>query len=137
MHSAVQVAHRLHDVTAQSTGHVVGVHSLPSVVPEHAVPPFPVGTVMTRDRRCSAVPHVAEQELHACQALIEQSIGQSNETHVCVAVRTGHCTPPLLAADVTERERPLLPVPQLTEQVVHVPQAPTVQSEGQVCTDVH
>ena len=101
------------------------------------MPPFTVGTVMTRDRRCPAVPHVAEQELHACQAPTEQSIGQSNEVQFCVAVRTWHCTPPLLAADVTERDRPLLPVPQLTEQVVHVPQAPTVQSDGQVCTEVH
>jgi hypothetical protein len=134
LHSAVQVAHRLHDVTAQSTGHVVGVHPLSSVVPEHVLPPFTVGTVMARDRRCSAVPHVAEQELHACQAPIEQSTGQSNEVQFCVAVRSGHCAPPLLAADVTERDRPLLPVPQLTEQVVHVLQAPTVQSEGQVCT---
>ena len=92
---------------------------------------------MARDRRCTAVPHVAEQELHASQAPIEQSTGQSNEVQFCVAVRTGHRTPPLLAADITERDRPLLPVAQLTEQIVHVPQAPTVQSEGQVRTDVH
>jgi hypothetical protein len=137
LHSAVQVAHRLHGVTAQSTGHVVDVHPLSSVVPEHVLPPFTVGTVTALDRRCTAVPHVEEQELHACQAPIEQSTGQSNEVQFCVAVRSGHCAPPLLAADVTERDRPLLPVPQLTEQVVHVPQAPTMQSEGQVCTDVH
>jgi hypothetical protein len=137
LHNAVQVAHRLHDVTAQSTGHFVDVHPLSSVVPEHALPPFKVGAVMALERRCTAVPHVTEQELHACQAPIEQSTGQSNEVQFCVAVRSGHCAPPLLAADVSERDRPLLPVPQLTEQVVHVPQAPTVQSEGQVCTDVH
>ncbi len=137
LHSAVQVAHRLHDVTAQSAGHVVRVHPLSSVVREHALPPFTVRTVMALDLRCTAVPHVAEQELHACQAPIEQSTGQSKEVQFCEAVRTGHCAPPLLAADITERDRPLLPVAQLTEQIVHVPQAPTVQSEGQVCTDVH
>ena len=134
LHSAEQVAHRLHDVTAQSIGHVVDMHPLSSVVPEHVLPPFTVGTVTALDRRCTAVPHVAEQELHACQAPIEQSTGQSNEVQFCVAVRTGHCTPPLLAADITERDRPLLPVAQLTEQIVQIPQAPTMQSEGQVCT---
>ena len=39
--------------------------------------------------------------------------------------------PPLLAADDTDRDRSALPVPQLMEQEVHVPHAPTVQSEGQ------
>ena len=124
-----QAVHGLHDVTVQSTGHVVAAHARSSVVLEHALPPFAAG-VRARVLLCTAVPHVAEQELQACQAPIEQSIGQSKVLQFCVAMRTGHCAPPSLAADNTERDWLLRPVPQLTEQDAHILHVLTVQSTG-------
>jgi hypothetical protein len=86
---------------------------------------------MERNRLRDPAPHVSEHELHASHALCEQSIGHANVLQLRASMRTGQEAPPPLLAASTERPRLLVaPVPQLTEQADHPPQAPTAQSTG-------
>jgi hypothetical protein len=86
---------------------------------------------MERNRSRDPAPHVSEHELHASHAPCEQSIGHTNVLQPRASMRTGQEAPPPLAAASTERPRLLVaPVPQLTEQADHPPQAPTAQSTG-------
>ena len=97
----------------------------------HIVPPPLAGAAMVRVLCCDPVPHVTEQDPHACQTPISQSTGQLEEEQVLVSNSTGHCKPPSLSRVTIILDRVVLAAPQLTEQEVHEAQSPMAQSMGQ------
>ena len=106
-------------------------HVAISLAVAHIVPPPLAGIAMVRVLCCEPVPHVTEHKPHACQTPISQSTGQLEEEQVLVSDITGHCKPPSLSRVSIILDRVVLAAPQLTEQEVHEPQAPTAQSTGQ------
>ena len=98
----------------------------------HIVPPPLAGIAMVRVFCCDPVPHVTEHKPHACQTPISQSTGQLEEEQVLVSDSRGHCKPPSLSRVSIILDRVVLAAPQLTEQEVQEPQAPTAQSAGQL-----
>ena len=74
---------------------------------------------MARLRNCDPVPQVRVHEEYELQAETTQSIGQASVLHCRLASNVGQISPPYAAARVTVRVLFEIPLPQVTEQVLH------------------
>jgi hypothetical protein len=75
-------------------------------------------------------PHNSEQVAHSLQLESLQSIGQAKVLQDLALDNIGQATPPWAAVVKSERERFLVPVPQVAEHEVKADQAVTLQSMG-------
>jgi hypothetical protein len=86
---------------------------------------------MERARFFEPEPQVAVQALKAVQAVTLQSMGQAKVLQVLMLVATGQAMPPWAFVFNTERERFLVPEPQVAEQAEKADQLENLQSMGQ------
>jgi hypothetical protein len=85
---------------------------------------------MERLRRFVPVAQVALQEVKGVQADTRQSMGQKKVLQVLMLLLSGQAAPPKAAVVMVERERFLVPEPQVAEHALKSDQLETLQSIG-------
>ena len=109
----------------QSAGHGASLQRAVINNTGHSLPPK-LGEIFTlRRRNLWPDPHVVLQADHVPAAPTAQSIGHVIAPHACIWVSAGHALPPDSALLLTTRVRLLLPVPQVTVQLLHIDKALT------------
>ena len=113
-HTAVQVPHASHSVTAQCTGQGLVLQRSTSRNTSGHGSPRCMGCTVTR-RSCRCVPWGPHDELHSVQgdhSLTSQSMGHGCTLHGRVLLSGGHSRPPWLLAMLMSRYMYCTPPPQ-------------------------